>query len=849
MQINSPYDKKSAKGAAFSSDSFFILLCALVLLTLTFMFIGCSSGKKDSFVEQPTISSARIDKRKSKVQLEILLTKEYVTANKGRTLYLFEILPHQRNLSLNVLEPVEIVKTKEKIIVNVDLAVQNRTRLCSSFIIAEKSAAGEFTPITAAKYIENPDILATARYDYPVQSSKKGLIYDNLADMQALGVSQTIITVDMSKFFLSSGGQGAVPYLYNGVTYYLNKDRLNYLDHEIKVCSDAGVHVFLNIVLGAPDIDIDESLTSLYYNSAVNNTEYYAINADNEVSIAHFQGFINFISERYTRVDREYGFAGSYILGYEVNDNRNHNYAGKMDLEIYLDGYLSLLRTADTIVRSNYAGGRVYISLGNNFTSSVKDATQQPNPQLDYPAKELLTLLSEKSIVGGNFPWHIAINPYPSDPADTEIWSDSGVESTFNTPFITMQNIEVFTEFLSQGSFLYNGETRSIIIGEFGISANPDDETALKKQAAAYAYAYYSAQSNEDIDAFIYKRQRDNPKDAPLYYGLFDQTGTVQKPVAKLFAEIDLETEEDPASFALPIIGVSGWQSVIKNYQEPKSARLVMRDSPVITESKKYKKSNEILYDFTQGSLCNFYPSDNAEYVELRADEHYPSVMYAKLLSKGQYRMMGVSRAYQKPLDLKNAKCITVRIKIDAPSSGLADDTDKTASFTLLMKREGEPDRIYEGNAIVACGKWTDLTFNVSGYLKKTDARIDYIKLLVKGEEADEDYGLWMESLSIYRGSPAVWFVLITLIIILVAAAGFFIYKKQKRSYIRARSSYIGKLPPPKRKYYAPGPPAPPRHRPNTPSFDKKGAPTSIPRKKQGNRSSRRDIFTLGDDR
>lgn len=844
-----------------------VLLLGAVLLALALLMSGCASDGGFS-AEQPVIRSVRIDKRKSKVQLKIWLTKDYVNANRGKNLYLFEVLPHQRNMPLGGLEPVEILKAKEEISVELDFAVQNRTRRCSAFVVAEKSAAGEFIPVTAPKYIENPEILAKAAYDYPRQSSKKGLIYDNLADLQALGAAHTVITVDMAKFLRTSGGQGAVSYLYNGVNYYLDKEKLSYLDYEIKVCTDAGVHVFLNIVLGPPAVAAEEPLISLYYDTAIEPAAHYAVNVDNDVSVALFQGFVNFLSERYTRASREYGFAGSYIIGYEINDNRHSNYAGEMEPAAYADAYLALLRMADAVVRSNYAGGRVYLSLGNNFSSPVKDPDQSPNPKLDYAAEEILSLIAEGAGAAGDFPWHVSVNPYPSDRGQTEIWRDLSAESTFNTPFVTMRNLTVLTDFLAQEAFLYQGNPRSVIIGEFAVSADPGDPEALKKQAAAYAYAYYTAQSSDYIDAFIYKRQSDSAEDGDLHFGLFDPADTVQKPIAALFAQIDLESDANPADFALPIIGVTGWESVIQNYQTPAPARVVVRDSPVLPESKKYKKPNEVLYDFTQGTLHNFYPSDNADYVELRGDTQHPSVMYAKLSDKGQLGRMGISRAYLQPLALKKVKSVTVKFKIDK-SDGLAEDG--TATFTLLMKREGAPDYVFEGNAVVTCGEWVDLTFPVSGYLKKTDAHIDGLWLLVSGEGAGGEYGLWVETIAVHRGAGLWWLVVILAAAVLLAGAALlWLYFRRARPYLPVGTIYMGGVSsarkpsyyPPNSRGHGPRRPKPAaqgeirrklrpekREMPGRPTSAGKAQAKKPPaRAPKGQRAQRKNPFSLGDD-
>ena len=59
-----------------------------------------------------------------------------------------------------------------------------------------------------------------------------------------------------------------------------------------------------------------------------------------------------FLAGRYTLPNGENGFAGSYIIGYEINSNRYYNNMGEQEIESYTDSYVTLLRAADVAVRS-----------------------------------------------------------------------------------------------------------------------------------------------------------------------------------------------------------------------------------------------------------------------------------------------------------------------------------------------------------------------------------------------------------------------------------------------------------------------------------------------------------------
>lgn len=161
-----------------------------------------------------------------------------------------------------------------------------------------------------------------------------------------------------------------------------------------------------------------------------------------------------FLAGRYTSPNGENGFAGSYIIGYEINSNRYYNNMGEQEIESYTDSYVTLLRAADVAVRSVYSNARLYVSLGRNFNQpSVNDKTGV-NIRLDYSARSVLDMIAEKA---GDIPWNVAFNPYASDYSLTEIWSDENAKTDFDTPYITMANIQVLCDYLKQSILLYRG--------------------------------------------------------------------------------------------------------------------------------------------------------------------------------------------------------------------------------------------------------------------------------------------------------------------------------------------------------------------------------------------------------
>ena len=322
-------------------------------------------------------------------------------------------------------------------------------------MLAEITADGTYNPLTDEYYISNTDLFAAYSYDYPQAASKKGLEVQLLSDAQELGVSYAVINVSINSLLLGESTSDAVSYIFDGKTYYVSREKLDSLDHRIKVLSDSGTIVYLNIILSAPDPAMSEKLKSLYYPDALTGSaaQLYAVNTDNAEAVLYYAGLLNFLAKRYTDPAGGEGSAGGWIIGYEVNSNRTYNYMGPAALADYAASYIKALRIADTMLRSAYSNGRVYVSIANNFNAASPELNFAGEDTLDYAARLLLERINQSVTLSGDIPWNLSINPYPSDPTNTAYWTDGNTLDSFDTPFVTMKNLGVICDFMGQEGF------------------------------------------------------------------------------------------------------------------------------------------------------------------------------------------------------------------------------------------------------------------------------------------------------------------------------------------------------------------------------------------------------------
>ena len=721
------------------------------------------------------INSVLINKDSTEIAVKGTLTPDYVNAHKNDKIYLFEIFPYQSTSRLHELKPVADAKVSASFTFKLQFNKNEKPRLYAKYLVAERNSNGNYSIVTKARFIDNPEIVATEKSPYPTYASKKGLKIQMDTDAQELGVSHTVVNVPVNEYLLGEGGTNAETYVYDNKSYFINRRELENLDKKIKVYTDAGIEVYLNIILTSINERTPEQLKCMYYSNADSSAQLYALNIQNKESVQYMQSFMTFLAERYTRSDRQYGFAGSFIFGYQVNSNRTWNNMGAMSLDSYLNQYITALRIADTALRSVYSNGRVYVSIANNFNHSTGSPDIISDPELDYQGRAFLEALNTKVTAAGNLPWYLAINVYASDLRNSEIWKDEGAWDNFDTPYITMKNIGVLCEFLSQDTFKFNSRERSILISEFGVHSG-DSEDKLSAQAASIVYGFFKAQSYSMIDAIIYHRHVDHSGENGLRFGLWtNQNDITNDPFGRktsydTFKYMDTTDAIAKTGFALPLIGVSDWTEVVSNFKESNvTKRKVFTASPILKQDIGRNYNAKTLFKFSEGDLNNFYESDNSNYTILREDtDSRQSMLYTSLQSQFAGEYMGISCIGSKAFNFKNVHYITFKVKVEAPP------TVNSVSIMLRLYNVGDAvsgNAVYESVAQVTPGKWDEVTFAVSS-ITDSFTNIDGLKLWIKpvdNKKHDGTYGLWIDEVILHTKSSGIvsvflWFLLIVFI-------------------------------------------------------------------------------------
>ena len=362
-----------------------------------------------------------------------------------------------------------------------------------------------------SSYITNPESIAEHTAER-MDGGIKGILPDLsvLSDgyMEDLEIDQTTCNAYLGRIVSGTG----ITYEYDGRVYSFDETAVAELDAAIFLLSSHGIQVTV-ILLN----DMAEN-TVLIHSLSLDGTEAegYAFNTETEAGIKTLAAVTSFLAERYGN-ESLYGQVDNWIVGNEVNAYGTWSYMDSEDVSSYTKDYAEAFRIVYNAVKSQNANANVYISLDNEWTVSAKGSV--------FAGKDVLSWFNHYISFEGNIDWRVAFHPYNTPLSKVETWEESSlVLHDEDSPYITMLNIDVLTDFLSQDEFLSpSGDVRSVKISEVGYTSS--DGEAL--QAAAVVFAYMQALNNRYIDGLILNRQTNAAEEVKngLYLGLMTLSG------------------------------------------------------------------------------------------------------------------------------------------------------------------------------------------------------------------------------------------------------------------------------------------------------------------------------------
>ena len=190
----------------------------------------------------------------------------------------------------------------------------------------------------------------------------------------------------------------------------------------------------------------------------------------------------------------------NFIIGNEVNAWRQWNYMNAGSVESYANQYAAAFRILYNAIKSENGNAYVYTCTDHQWGFSQSGV---------YGARAFLTAFNNNIRSQGNIDWRLAFHAYNYPLTSTVAWAPNGnVQRSQSTRFVSVYNIDVVTDFLSQPEFISpTGAVRSVKLSEQGYTSMAGED----QQAAAIVFAIMVANNNSHIDGIVISREKDEP--------------------------------------------------------------------------------------------------------------------------------------------------------------------------------------------------------------------------------------------------------------------------------------------------------------------------------------------------
>lgn len=421
-----------------------------------------------------------------------------------------------------------------------------QSNMSRKFLVAVKRG-GQMVQVSNEHYITNPEAIAahtTARRDMGIKGLLPDLTKVGNGELQDLGIKQVVYNLDLGSFCSAEGVQGAIPYTYNGKTYYLNGGMISRYDSMIKSFNNYGTQVTL-VLLNNGESDYGQEL--IHPLAQGGDCPGYALNVADASGTDLLKALSAFLGQRYSG-SAGYGQVDNWIVGNEVNARTSWWYTTSTSLDVNVNIYVKAFRIIYNELKSQNANYRIYNSIDQEWN-------RKSNPG-SFLSRSYLDQFNYYMNREGNIDWGLSFHPYNSPLYDPYAWNGPAVwvKENLSTPYITMQNIDLLINYMHQGDFLNpSGQVRSISLAEIGYTSSFGSEA----QEASIAYGYLKAASLPDVDAFILYRQTDDAHEmeSHLALGLYDLNGN-KKASYNIYKNLGTANDAAVKARASEIIGM-----------------------------------------------------------------------------------------------------------------------------------------------------------------------------------------------------------------------------------------------------------------------------------------------------
>lgn len=417
--------------------------------------------------------------------------------------------------------------------------LQQQEVVMSKYALAVKSSENregknEYKVISPGMYVDNPEFTAEYQTPYFEAASKKGIQGALPVYSPDLGTKQTLWNLNLRDVLREGPDSRTITYRYKGKTYYFADliDERNRVKEYIAGKYGHKMSITMVLLCSYPKYSYQ---TALIHPSARQKgaAPYYTLNSSTLEGQELYEAMFSYLGEVFGQDDC---YVSNWVLGNEVNSCNAWNYTGSLSFSEYMKCYTASFRQLYYGVKTTRASSRVFISLDNAWTRAVAG----------YAGKSVLnSFASQMYSEATNVKWNLAFHPYSAPLTRTDFWNDgSNTTNSVNSPFISMRNLNYLSDYLTEVENQYGRgqEDIRVILSEQGWTSSGYGE---RTQAEAIARAYYIAEFNSRVDAFIIRAEIDDWQEmqSGLYMGLKNFGSETKKTSSFVYKYMDTPLE------------------------------------------------------------------------------------------------------------------------------------------------------------------------------------------------------------------------------------------------------------------------------------------------------------------
>ncbi|MDE5598289.1 MAG: hypothetical protein K2J04_10700, partial [Lachnospiraceae bacterium] len=288
------------------------------------------------------------------------------------------------------------------------------SNLSRKFIVAVKQG-GQMVQVSDEHYITNPEAVAkytSARKNVGIKGILPDLTKASKEELQALGIQQVVYNITVDEICSDASQPGAIPFTYNGTTYYFNGGRMANFDSMIKSLNAYGIQVTL-VLLNRGEGDFSQDLIHPMARGGI-ECPGYALNVADAEGTNHLKAIGAFLGQRYSG-QTGCGQVDNWILGNEVNARTEWWYTSSSSLDFNVGIYVKAFRIIYNEMKGMNANVRIYNSIDQEWN-------RKSNPG-SFLSREYLDQFNYYINREGNIDWGLSFHPYNSPLYDPYAWN------------------------------------------------------------------------------------------------------------------------------------------------------------------------------------------------------------------------------------------------------------------------------------------------------------------------------------------------------------------------------------------------------------------------------------------